>query len=184
MKALFNNANIDYSISGNGKPLVLLHGFAESKNIWNFFSKELSSDYKVITIDLPGHGDNDCIGKTHTMEDIADCVTFILSSIGVIETIIVGHSMGGYAALAFAEKYPESIKGLCLFHSSALADTAEAKVNRDRTIALVNESHYKFFPAFIPDLVAPDNREKYKEEISFLIEESKKISKDGIIASL
>ena len=79
--------------------------------------------------------------------------------------VIIGHSMGGYVALAFAEKYPAMIKGLGLFHSSAFPDTAEGKANRAKAIEAIEKNHSGFIMNFIPDLFAPAYREILKKEI-------------------
>jgi pimeloyl-ACP methyl ester carboxylesterase len=184
MKTLFENNTINFNCHGKGQVVVLLHGFSESMKIWDYFVKELSQKYKVITIDLPGHGESDCIGLIHTMEKIAEAIKAVLDELKIAECVMIGHSMGGYAELAFAEKYPDMLKGLGLFHSTAYADTPQAKINRERTIEFVRNDHYDFFLNFIPDLFAPENRELYSLQIEELISESKKISQQAIIASL
>ena len=98
--------------------------------------------------------------------------------------MIAGHSMGGYAALSFADNYAEKVKGLCLFHSHALADTDEAKHNRDRAIKLVRSDHNIFIYNFFPDLFAPGNVEKFKNEIRQMHDEAKDTSPEAIIAAL
>ena len=100
---------IHYKVEGklHQHTIVLLHGFTESLDIWDDFSAELSVDFKVICIDLPGHGNSGCIGDAHTMELMADVVKTIIDKEKVNECVIIGHSMGGYVALAFAEKYPD-----------------------------------------------------------------------------
>jgi pimeloyl-ACP methyl ester carboxylesterase len=185
MEILFENAIIHYAVEGKllKHTIVLLHGFTESLGIWDDFSADLSIDFKVICIDLPGHGSSDCIGEVHSMELMADIVKSVLDKENAKECIMIGHSMGGYVAIAFAEKYPEYMKGLGLFHSSSFSDSPQGKENRARAIDAIEKNHSEFIANFIPDLFAPDNRELLKKEISVLIEQANKMNKQAIIAT-
>lgn len=179
----YNGSDIHFKTEGKGDVLVLLHGFTESIDTWDDFSAELSVDYKVICIDLPGHGSSECVGEAHTMELMADVVKSVLDRENTEECVVIGHSMGGYVALAFAEKYPEYMKGLGLFHSSALPDTPEGKANRTRAIEAIEKNHAGFVMNFIPDLFAPDNRKILAKEINILIEKASMMSKQSIVAA-
>jgi len=184
MKLLYQNKKVSYFEKGKGNTIVLLHGFLENKSMWDSFVEELARDFRVVTIDLPGHGETDNMGPVHGMGLMADIVNTVLTSIGVKESIIAGHSMGGYAALQYAEVFPQKTRGIVLFHSHAAEDTPEAKRNRDRTIELVQESRKEFISRFIPDLFASENRSGLEQEINVLKEQAHQISKDGIIAAL
>ena len=109
---LFKNTKISYSDQGKGTAVVLLHGFLENKSMWNAFIPELSIRNRVIAIDLLGHGETECLGYVHTMEDQADMVHSVLQELKIRKVVLIGHSMGGYIALAFAELYPENVKEL------------------------------------------------------------------------
>lgn len=164
--------------------MVFLHGFMESMEIWDDFSDALSDKFRIITIDLPGHGGSDCIAEEHKMELMAEEIYNILDILGITKTVIVGHSMGGYVSCAFAEKYPEMVKGLVLFHSHAFPDSEEVKKNRDRLIEVVNKDKSGFINSFIPDLFAVENRDKFKPEIEKLVKIANQSAKEGIIAAL
>lgn len=185
MEILFNNSRIHYTVEGKLKQytIVLLHGFTESLDIWDDFSAELSVDYRVICIDLLGHGKSACISKAHSMELMADIVKAVFDKEAVHKCVMIGHSMGGYIALAFAEKYPDLIKGLGLFHSSAFPDTPEGKANRVKAIEAIEKNHSSFIMNFIPDLFAPAFRETLKNEISAMVEEARLMTKEAIIAA-
>lgn len=183
-KIKFRDANIAYTISGKGNTLVLLHGFLESTLIWNSFVSVLEKHFQVICIDLPGHGESDCIGYVHEMEMNAEVVHTVLQHLEIKSFVMTGHSMGGYVALAFAEKYSELLKGICMFHSTALPDSEEKKRDRDRTINIVKKDSMTFIRAVIPNLFAPANKEKYKTEIDELIANAAKMPVQGIIATL
>ncbi len=97
---------------------------------------------------------------------------------------MIGHSMGGYVTLAFAEKYPAILKGFGLFHSQAGSDSEEAKKNRERTIQLIENDRMGFIQLFIPDLFAPINRKRFEAAIQRLKKQAGNTSKEGIIAAL
>jgi len=180
----YTGKKINYKISGSGNCIVLLHGFLESLLIWDNFTDKLSSEFKLVAIDLPGHGNTDNFSETHTMEFMAETVKAVLDHLGIEECVMVGHSMGGYLTLAFAKQYPEMLNGFCLFHSQAAADSVEAKQNRDKTIKIVMDDRKGFIRNFIPDLFAPSNREIYKDEIEVLKNRANATSKEGIVAAL
>ena len=180
----FRGKKIYCQVSGKGPAIVLLHGFLESGEVWKSFIRRLSGAFKVITVDLPGHGKSETAGSPHTMDEIAEAVRHVLKSLEINSCMMVGHSMGGYVTLAFAEKYPRLLKGFILFHSQAGADSAEATANRERTIALVNKDHNGFIKNFIPDLFDPQNVKKLIKEIDALKELAGKTPKEGIIAAL
>lgn len=92
---------------------------------------------RVVTLDLPGHGISEVRGECHSMEYLADVVRDALQALGIARCTLVGHSMGGYVALAFCERHPEMLDGLVLFSSTPNADTEEKRENRRREIALV-----------------------------------------------
>jgi len=176
---------LNYTDKGKGKTIVFLHGFTESLSIWDDFSEELSKKYRVICIDLPGHGKSPCLGEVHLMEDMAAAVDEVLTSLDTGTVMLVGHSMGGYVSLSYAEKFPEKTKALCLFHSQAAADSPEAKANRVRTIEVVKNNHIDFINNFIPDLFAPSYREALKTAIDKMKNDaSTYLTKVSIIAAL
>jgi pimeloyl-ACP methyl ester carboxylesterase len=185
MDLQFKNVRIHYTVEGKPKhhTVVLLHGFTESLDIWDDFSAELSVDYKVICVDLPGHGKSAVVSKAHSMELMADVVKAILDKELVGESVMIGHSMGGYVALAFAEKYPAMIKGLGLFHSTAFPDTPESKANRAKAIEAIEKNHSGFIMNFIPDLFAPAFRESLKKEIAAMVEKAQTMTTDAIVAA-
>lgn len=164
--------------------VVLLHGFLESSTMWNNFALNLSKTYRVITVDLPGHGKTDCFGYVHDMEIMAQAVQAVLKHLKVRKAILIGHSMGGYAALAFADLFPDSVKGLCLFHSTAYADSESKQNDRIRAAALVKENAASFIRKAIPNLFRPKNRKIFAEAVKSLKEEALQTSVQGIIAAI
>lgn len=181
---LFKNTNISYSDNGKGTAIVLLHGFLENKGMWDFYIPEFAKKNRVITIDLLGHGETECLSYVQTMEDNADAVHAVLLELRIRKAIFVGHSMGGYVALAFAELYPDTIKGLVLLNSTARADSEERKTNRDRAIKAVKQSFINFVSLSIANLFSENNRERLAAVIEKVKKEALQTPLQGIVASL
>ena len=106
---IFRQGRIRYKQQGKGRAVILLHGFLEDLHIWDEFSSELSKSYRVISIELPGHGKSENFGYVHSMELMADAVMAVLKQERLRKVVIIGHSMGGYVSLAFAEKYSDHL---------------------------------------------------------------------------
>lgn len=180
----FKGINVSFSDIGKGKAVVFLHGFLGDKTIWDYYTKQLaSSTTRVISIDLLGHGETDCLSYVHTMEEMAEAVVEVLKHLKLRKYFLIGHSMGGYVSLALAENYPDDIKGLCMFHSSAKADSLEKQKDRDRAIKVVKRNSIIFIDEAIPNLF---NTSEKPNKLG--IEKAKKIalsiSKQGIVAAL
>jgi pimeloyl-ACP methyl ester carboxylesterase len=181
---LYKNTKISYSETGKGNAIVLLHGFLENKNMWQNLAPELSKKYRVITLDLLGHGKTECLGYVHSMEENAEIVHTVLSKLRIRKAIFVGHSMGGYVALAFAELFPNYVKKLVLMNSTSRADSEERKKNRDRAIKAVKKDYTSFVRLSIANLFSPDNRERLNDEIEKIKLEALKTPLQGVVASL
>ena len=163
---------------------MLLHGYLENQGMWQEFIPELSKKNRVITIDLLGHGQTECLGYIHSMENNADAVHQVLSELRIRKAVLAGHSMGGYVALAFAELYPEIVKGLVLVNSTSRADSEERKVNRDRAIKAVKKDYTSFVRLSIGNLFSENNREKLADAIEKVKTEALKTPLQGIVATL
>lgn len=179
-------AKVRYADVGRGRVVVLLHGFLENLEIWfgNNFAQELAENYRVIAIDLPGHGKSECVGYVHRMEKMAAVVKAVMDELGLRRYTMVGHSMGGYVTLAFAEKYPENLCGFCLFHSTGTADSDAKKMDRERAIRLVKKAPTKYTSALIANLFAVANVRYFKAEIAWMKRMAAKTKPQGIIACL
>jgi len=174
-----------YIDAGAGEALVFLHGFCESKQVWAEFMKPLQQQFRTIALDLPGHGDNTHSTGSFSMEDQAEDVKRQLDKLEVKRCVLVGHSMGGYVSLAFAEKYGHMLQGLCLFHSSALPDTDEKKENRDKTIAYVERNGVvNFINPFVEPLFYRENRDRLKKEIEMMKEIGRQTPKATVVGAL
>ena len=181
---IYKNTKISFTDDGKGTAVVLLHGFLENKTMWDKYVSALSKNHRVITIDLLGHGETECLGYVHTMEDQADMIFAVLISLRIRKIVLVGHSMGGYVALAFAELYPDYVKGLFLLNSTSRADSDERKINRDRAIKALKQNHTNFVRISITNLFSEDNREVLTKEIEKVKLQALKTPLQGIVASL
>jgi len=184
MFILHKNTKVNFTSQGSGTAVVLLHGFLENSTMWNSISTQLSKKFKVICIDLLGHGATENHGYIHSMENQAEMVKSVLDHLKLKKYLLIGNSMGGYVALSFSQLFAKSIKGLCLMNSTALPDTEEKKINRNRAIAAVKQNHKTFVRIAIPMLFSEENRAIFTSEIKEITEEALKISPQGIIAAL
>ncbi len=182
--AEFKKIKVRYSDTGKGRVIVLLHGFLGSHKIWQEHIKRLSKSFRVIAIDLPGHGETPAIGYYHSMEMLAQSVKAVLDSIGVRRYVVVGHSMGGYTALAFAELYPENVCGLCLCHSTSYPDSEEKKKDRNRTINLAKRGNKRAITDIVPSLFTAEKMPKIQQLITHAKQIAESTSKQSIINSL
>lgn len=180
----YKNIKIAFSNTGKGKAVVLLHGFLENSTMWDFYINDFSKNHQIITIDLLGHGQTENLSYMHTMEDMADAVHAVLSHLNITEAVFVGHSMGGYVSLAFAELYPEMIKGIVLLNSTSKEDSQERKLNRMRAVKAVKQNASVFVGMSIANLFSEENREKLSNEIEAVKEEALKTPLQGIISAL
>ena len=172
--------------SGKGeKCVVLLHGYLESMYVWEDFLPLLTPHFRVITVDIPGHGISEVKGEVHTMEMVADVLHEMLNSLGIEKVTMVGHSMGGYVSLAFCARYPEQLEGLVLLSSSPNPDTDLKKENRRREIALVRAGKKDALARVAPEAgFAEHNRRRLKSYIDDLVECVHITEDDGIVALL
>ena len=151
--------------------------------MWDFCIAEMAKKNRVIAIDLLGHGKSECLGYVHTMEDQADMVFGVLQDLKIRKAALIGHSMGGYVALAFAELYPENLKKLVLMNSTSYEDNLERKNNRDRAIKMVKKDYASFVRLSISNLFSDANREILIDEIENVKLEALKTPLQGIVAA-
>lgn len=179
------NTTISYNDTGKGRPLVLLHGYLEAKEVWQPLTDILAQEFRIIGIDLPGHGTSGIAGEMHTMEYIAEVVREVMKDAGIDRAMLIGHSLGGYAALAFTEMYPEKLAGYVLFHSHPHADTTEAIKKRDREIYLVRAGKKDLmYPGNVSMMFAEQNLGLMQEVVKKLERIASENPGEGVIALL
>ena len=180
-KIHFNGSNISYNIYGGGDPVMLIHGFGEDSGIWNEQVKFLQNNFRIIVPDLPGSGKSELLQKENvSVDDYAEVIKIILAAEKTDRLIIIGHSMGGYITLAFAEKYQECLKAFGLFHSGAYADDEEKIAVRKKAIQFIEQNGSKsFLKTSIPGLFY--DPEKSKRHIDLLTEKGNEFSPEALI---
>lgn len=167
------------------KTILLLHGYLESLDVWEDFAKLLSKEYRVVTMDLPGHGISQVMGPIHTMDFLADTVAGVLDELEIEKATIVGHSMGGYVALQMLRKHPERMEGIVLLSSTPNPDSPEKLLDRDREIALVEAGQKdKIAIAASKNGFAKENLKKMSDEVIFLEEIAYIAEPEGVVALL
>lgn len=172
-----------YTDQGYGKPIVLLHGFLESSNMWTPLIPDLLKTHRVITIDLLGHGLTGCLGYVHSMELMAETVDAVLNHLNIENKTIIGHSMGGYVALAMAEKNPNSMQGLCLMNSTFLPDSEERKMLRTRANLMAQTNFDNLVRMSFTNLFSLKSKETHKQELEIALTEALKTSVQGYMAA-
>ncbi len=180
----YNTANIYYECHGSGPAVVLLHGFLESSTMWKRLIPELSARHTVIVPDLPGHGQSEVLGEVHSMEDMAKMLNALLDNLQIPSAAFIGHSMGGYVLLAFAELFSEKAKSVLLLNSTSEADSEERKRNRERALRLIPKNPDIFIKAAITSLFAETGTENYKDDIVQLQQEALGFPTEGIMAMI
>lgn len=179
----YNTVHMNYITHGTGPWVVLLHGFLESTEIWNDLAEQLSQQYSVLMVDLPGHGRSG-VTETYTLAEVAEAINVLAGNLGISEFLLCGHSMGGYISLELAKLAPERTKGVILMHSHGAPDDEKGKENRDRTINIVKLNHTNFIHSFIPEMFADHNRERLSGQIERLRNRAASTSGKAIIAAL
>jgi pimeloyl-ACP methyl ester carboxylesterase len=163
---MVQKANLSYFQAGTGFPVVLLHGFMESKEIWTGMREKLAKEFQVIVPDMPGFGESHFNKNYEHVEAMAGEVYKLLQSLHIDECIIIAHSLGGYVALAFAEQYGNLLKGIGLFHSTAFADSEEKKQNRDKTADFIDKHGVPEFAAnFVQSLFYKERKQELADTI-------------------
>jgi pimeloyl-ACP methyl ester carboxylesterase len=138
---------------GKGNPVLLIHGFCETHEIWNDFAKALAESFEVFSIDLPGFGESPLPPTPFSIHEIGGTILTWINQSNIRSPFLVGHSLGGYLALSMAEQAQQKISGLCLFHSTPYPDNDEKKSNRNRVIEFVRKNGVDpFVDTFVPGL--------------------------------
>lgn len=161
MKQLqYQGQPIFYSLTGSGPVVVLLHGFGEDATVWDFQKVYLQHYFQLLIPHLPGSGPSAPIADM-SMEGLAQSIYFILEQEAITQCVMIGHSMGGYITLAFAQQYASVLKGFGLFHSTAYADSDEKKATRKKGIQFIKEhGGYNFLKTATPNLYSTATKEQ------------------------
>lgn len=156
--------------------LVLLHGFGEDARLWDDF---IPGRFPNQTLHIPNYADwSDCLTIAEYARKIADTLPQNQSF------ILIGHSMGGYIALELAKQFPQQVQGIIMLHSTPVADSADKKLQRDKTAAFIQENgSAKFIRSFVANLFAPHFVESHQELMHMLANRYSQLNQTGLIAS-
>lgn len=156
---------IVYSITGNGSPVIFIHGFGEDGTVWRNQVDTLQNKFQLIIPDLPGSGQSEEIDDM-SMEGMAEIIHSIIHEENIESCPVIGHSMGGYILLALMEKYRNHVSAFGLFHSSAFADSEEKKTTRRKGIEFINQhGAFEFLKTTTPNLFSPQTKDEKPELI-------------------
>jgi len=189
------NKRIFYRVVGSGQPVVLIHGFGEHGDVWknqvpitnyrNGYQQAITENeniFRFIIPDLPGSGKSEMIDDM-SMEGLSEIIKKLLDREKIDSCIMIGHSMGGYVTLAFADRYPELLKGIGLFHSTAYADTEEKKAARKKGIEFINDhGAFEFLRNTTPNLFSPASRDEQPIIVDELIDTLSNFSAGALVS--
>ncbi|MCA9472771.1 MAG: alpha/beta fold hydrolase [Nitrospirales bacterium] len=171
MKAYVNGVNLAYSDRGEGPPIVFIHAFPLSRMMWNPQVEALSQHYRVITIDLRGHGESDVLLWNFTMEDYAKDVHALLQFLNISQAMFVGLSMGGYTLFALYRLFPGMVKALILADTRAQEDSQEGKAGRMATAQIAyTQGQAAIADIMLPKLLAAQTIETRKDVVDSIRE--------------
>ncbi len=172
-------STIFYRKLGKGYPIVLIHGFCETHEIWNDLAESLSNKFEIFVIDLPGFGNSPALPLPFSIDDVGAKVFEWIIQQKIEQSIVIGHSLGGYVALAIAKRHSEKIAGLGLIQSTAFPDSDEKKANRNKVIEFVKaHGTDPFIDTFVPGLFF-DKQHKAITEVDKI---SRKTTKETLLA--
>ncbi len=174
-----------YDSEKGDKTIVLLHGYLETLYVWEEFVSLIDKEYRVITMDLPGHGLTGTATGENSLGYSAETVLKVMERCGVEKAAIAGHSMGGYIALEFAARYPGRIDSLILMHSLPWADTAQKADERRAEIGIIEAGKLSsIVKKAVVKCYAGENVTRFKRKIEETVENAETHEPQGIIASI
>ena len=183
MNIIHKGASIFYHVQGQGRPLVLLHGFLENSTMWDVFLPELTKTHQVICIDLLGHGQSESVGYIHSMEEMSQAVNTVIDKLHLKDITIVGHSMGGYVGCAFAKAYSEIVHAICLLNSTPDADTPDRKTLRKRANKMAQTQYEQLVRMSFVNLFDPEAKKSHAAAIDTALFEALQTPVQGYMAA-
>jgi pimeloyl-ACP methyl ester carboxylesterase len=167
-------STLNFREQGSGPTVILIHGFPMNQHVWDDFADKLGEDAHVITLDLPGFGKSTGLNKNFTLEDVATTVLDWIRERKYSAPVVVGHSLGGYVALAMAAQDQDFAGGICLLHSTALADSEEKKQSRNKTVDFIEKQGVHAFTSnFIGQLYADPQHSSITKVKNIAVQSSK-----------
>lgn len=168
---------------GTGPALLCIHGFLENHSMWDFLN-DLETEYRIIRVDLPGHGHSEVAKQDFSLSDLATVLKELLHHLQVDTFHYIGHSMGGYIGLELAKQCTQSMHQLILFHSQPFADKPKKKIERERLIEALKQGKSQFLRLSLPGLMAPHRLPHLQQELNQLLAMAENCSLTGAIHAL
>ena len=185
MKAVINGVTVGYTDQGNGTPLVFIHAFPLSKTMWQPQVDALKDTYRVITIDLGGHGESDIVLWNDSLDGYAKNIIRLLDHLEIAQAVFVGLSMGGYTLFSIYRHYADRVKALVLADTRAQADTEEGKAGRQSMAEVAfKDSASAIADLMLPKLLAPATIEQRPEIVEQVRQMILQTSTAGIVVDL
>lgn len=180
----YHTTPIHYRKQGSGPAIVMLHGFLESSSMWQKIADEFAKENTILMLDLPGFGQSNVLDHSNTIEEMATIVFELLLIENIQCATLVGHSMGGYVALAFGELFPEKLRKLILLNTSPAADSNSRKENRNRALTIIDKNKTAFINMAIGNLFNAEEKVKHPLAIKGLKNEAQHCSANGVKAAI
>jgi len=163
---LAHSLRVAYADEGRGTPVLLLHGYCGSRAYWDDVMPLLSASFRIIAPDCRGHGESEATEGVYSMEQLAEDAVRLLDALGIGRAFVLGHSMGGYTALALAERYSDRLLGLGLLHSTTFPDDEAGRAGRDQVARRVAEEGVRgHIDDLVPKLFAPKHRSSMPDKL-------------------
>lgn len=179
---IYQSKKTFYRYTGNGTPVILIHGFGEDSRIWNDIANHLEEKYRLIIPDLPGSGQSEMIDDM-SIEGMAEVIHAIIHEEEIEACPVIGHSMGGYITLALAEKYYNHVSAFGLFHSTAYADSEEKKATRKKGIEFIlQHGAFEFIKATTPNLFSQRSKDEMPQMVAAFIAEQSNHDPAALVA--
>jgi 3-oxoadipate enol-lactonase len=184
-KTRINNIDIAYDDTGAGSAVVLIHGYPFNRSMWAEQVSALADSYRVVTLDLRGHGESESSTGASTMKLMAQDVATLMDELQIDRAVIGGLSMGGYVTLAFYQLFPGRVEKLLLADTRAQADTEEGKATRaDQVQQIQAEGMTGIVNAMLPKLLSPETVSKQPEIVKRVRDMMMHTSPEGAIGAL
>ena len=184
-KTRINNIEIAYDDTGSGPAVVLVHGYPFNRSLWTEQVSALADRYRVVALDLRGHGESEASTGASTMKLMAQDIAGLMDELQIDRAVIGGLSMGGYVTLAFYQLFPERVEKLLLADTRAQADTDEAKATRaDQVQQILADGMTGIVNAMLRKLLSPETVSKQPEIVKRVRDMMMHTTPEGAVGAL
>lgn len=172
-KIKINGVSLSYDDEGSADalPVIFIHGFPFSKNMWTSQLGFLKNTHRAIAYDVRGHGNSEAGTDDFSIDLFADDLLALLDELKIQRAIVCGLSMGGYIVLNAIQKQPHRFAGLILADTQCGADTPEGREKRMKTITFIQKHGLEIYAEeSLKNLFAPASFQAHKKEVKFIHE--------------